>query len=65
MTNYHSPWRFPPLKPYTDEVLAPVVPENIIEQELRPISATEEIREPQLRPGQIEPMSSAMQRFFR
>ena len=20
MTEYHSPWRFPPLKPYTDEV---------------------------------------------
>jgi hypothetical protein len=20
MTDYHSPWRFPPLKPYTDEV---------------------------------------------
>jgi hypothetical protein len=21
MTDYHSPWRFPPLKPYTDEVI--------------------------------------------
>jgi hypothetical protein len=20
MTDYHSPWRFPPLKPYVDEV---------------------------------------------
>jgi hypothetical protein len=24
MTDYHSPWRFPPLKPYVDELLAPV-----------------------------------------
>lgn len=24
MTDYHSPWRFPPLKPYTDEVPAEV-----------------------------------------
>jgi hypothetical protein len=23
MTDYHSPWRFPPLKPYRDEVFAP------------------------------------------
>lgn len=23
MTDYHSPWRFPPIKPYTDEQLLP------------------------------------------
>jgi hypothetical protein len=23
MTDYHSPWRFPPLKPYTDELVEP------------------------------------------
>lgn len=66
MTNYHSPWRFPPLKPYTDEVLTPIVPENISAEEgLRPVSAHQPIAQPQLRPGEIEPMSSAMQRFFR
>src|SRR5688500_7687779 len=65
MTNYHSPWRFPPLKPYTEEVLAPVGTEGEVVDGLRPVSATEEVGAPQLRPGQIEPMSSAMQRFFR
>lgn len=25
MTDYHSPWRFPPLKPYVDEVPAPTM----------------------------------------
>jgi hypothetical protein len=23
MTDYHSPWRFPPIKPYSDEQLLP------------------------------------------
>ena len=27
MTDYHSPWRFPPLKPYTDE-LPPIVTQS-------------------------------------
>lgn len=64
MTNYHSPWRFPPLKPYTEEVLAPLGADNDIAPSLRPVSATEEL-EPQTLPGQPETMSSAMQRFFR
>lgn len=65
MTNYHSPWRFPPLKPYTEEVLTPLGAENEVEHGLRPVSAVQYHSEPQLAPGQIEPMSSAMQRFFR
>jgi hypothetical protein len=65
MTNYHSPWRFPPLKPYTEEVLAPVGAEGAIEEGLRPVSAVEEVGGPRLRPGQVEPMSSMMQRYFR
>ena len=65
MTNYHSPWRFPPLKPYTEETLAPLGTESLSEDGLRPISAVEEVAQPQLRPGQVEPMSAAMQRFFR
>jgi hypothetical protein len=65
MTNYHSPWRFPPLKPYTDEVLTPAGADNYSETGLRPVSNIEAIGEPRLPPGQIEPMSAAMQRFFR
>jgi hypothetical protein len=65
MTNYHSPWRFPPLKPYTEEVLTPAGTGSLPETGLRPVSNFEEIGGPQLPPGQIEPMSAAMQRFFR
>lgn len=64
MTNYHSPWRFPPLKPYTEETLMPAA-EFDAPQDLRPVSLNQEVAQPQLRPGQVEPMSSAMQRFFR
>ena len=64
MTNYHSPWRFPPLKPYTDEKLEPA-PIDAPADGLRPVANYEELAAPQLRAGQIEPMSSAMQRFFR
>jgi hypothetical protein len=65
MTNYHSPWRFPPLKPYTEETLAPAGADVLPENGLRPVSNYEVVGEPKLPPGQIEPMSAAMQRFFR
>jgi len=39
MTDYHSPWRFPPLKPYVDEVPVPIGM-NGGEQSLQPVSAT-------------------------
>lgn len=64
MTDYHSPWRFPPLKPYTEERLEPAAGDVTLEG-LQPVANYEELAAPQLRPGQIEPMSSAMQRFFR
>jgi hypothetical protein len=35
MTDYHSPWRFPPLKPYVDEPPPEVM--GIRPQGLRPI----------------------------
>src|SRR5262249_42143054 len=41
MTDYHSPWRFPPLKPYTDEA-APQsmgVDDSVLTR-IRPVSAT-------------------------
>ena len=65
MTDYHSPWRFPPLKPYTEERLEPspvVLPFN---GGLKPVASYEEVASPQLPLGQIEPMSSVMQQFFR
>lgn len=65
MTDYHSPWRFPPIKPYTDEVLLPRGAELEPPATLRPVSAIQEVTEPALPAGQIEPMSSMMQRFFR
>jgi hypothetical protein len=34
MTDYHSPWRFPPIKPYVDEV--PIVEMGIDEESMRP-----------------------------
>jgi hypothetical protein len=42
MTEYHSPWRFPPLKPYIDEPLP--VEMGVDDQgplRLRPVSASE------------------------
>jgi hypothetical protein len=65
MTSYHSPWRFPPLKPYTEEVLLPAGAENVVEDGLQPASAYEVEAAPVLRPGEVESMSSAMQRYFR
>jgi hypothetical protein len=40
MTDYHSPWRFPPLKPYTDEV--PIEAQASLQslRRVRPASAT-------------------------
>jgi hypothetical protein len=64
MTDYHSPWRFPPIKPYTDEVLTPQAarPSSGV---LQPVSAVEALLPPTTVPGKIEPMSSLMERYFR
>ena len=41
MTDYHSPWRFPPLKPYTDEAPPQSMGlENSVQSRIRPVSAT-------------------------
>jgi hypothetical protein len=60
MTDYHSPWRFPPLKPYTDEVLTPQGA-SADEPALRPVSATRLIETPSTRGTQ----SALMERMFR
>ena len=39
MTDYHSPWRFPPLKPYTDEVPIEVQSSNKSLRRVQPAAA--------------------------
>jgi hypothetical protein len=63
MTDYHSPWRFPPLKPYVDEVPPVEMGSLSTRSALRPVSATFEIDE--RRPGEMESMSSKMLRMGR
>ena len=44
MTDYHSPWRFPPLKPYTDEV-APELQSSLRSlRRVQPASSLSEVR---------------------
>lgn len=59
MTDYHSPWRFPPLKPYTDEL--PIVEMGMNEDSLQavPVATTARVV------GEIEPMSSRLLRMQR
>jgi hypothetical protein len=72
MTDYHSPWRFPPLKPYVDEVPPVEMGSLGTRSVLRPVSATFEIDERRpgemesvRRPGEMESMSSKMLRMGR
>ena len=65
MTDYHSPWRFPPLRPYSDEpegdyfsqAPAPIVQPSSFEPSEIEVYPTQ--------PGQVESMSQAMERFYR
>ncbi len=65
MTDYHSPWRFPPLKPYVDEIevidnLGPntAVPAPLL---IRPTSATTPVEaQPASRLDRIDPIGAAM-----
>ena len=63
MTDYHSPWRFPALKPYTDEE-----PDRDLQSRLptiRPISQTVEAApRPTKRKGGIESVSAKMRRYY-
>jgi hypothetical protein len=72
MTDYHSPWRFPPLKPYVDEVPPVEMGSLGTRSVLRPVSATFEVGQRRagemesLRPaGEMESMSSKMLRMGR
>lgn len=62
MTNFHSPYRFPPLKPYTDEHLTPASADAAAET-LQPVGYNDAAT--RLAPGEVEAMSSMMERFFR
>jgi hypothetical protein len=60
MTDYHSPWRFPPLKPYVDEVPPVEMGQTGALGSLRTVSHTSAI---EARPvGQSQSMSSRMLR---
>jgi hypothetical protein len=60
MTDYHSPWRFPPLKPYVDEVPPVEMGQTASLRSVRTASFTSAI---EARPaGQPESMSSRMLR---
>ncbi len=39
MTDYHSPWRFPPLKPYTDELPPVVTRSELLAPRVQTVSA--------------------------
>ena len=68
MTDYHSPWRFPPIKPFgTDELddelpPAAVMPFGDVEQ-IQPVAAM--VVEQIYSGADIEPMSQKMKRFYR
>jgi hypothetical protein len=66
MTDYHSPWRFPPLRPYVDEVAVPatMTSEGSV-SELQPITALMPIAGAKSEFGQPESMSSKLLRSIR
>lgn len=67
MTDYHSPWRFPPIKPFIDEV--PPAPAGVMNElapsELQPISALIPLTTVDSRPGEPESMSAKLLKSFR
>jgi len=66
MTDYHSPWRFPPIKPFADE-LAPADVMTMEESEsgLQPISAMMPVEGQMQQVGEPESMSSKLLRSYR
>jgi hypothetical protein len=65
MTDYHSPWRFPPLKPYVDE--QPIVEVGVANapSRVRQVSASEPLEATASRPGEVTSMSSRLNRLSR
>ncbi|WP_425614527.1 hypothetical protein NA78x_004397 [Anatilimnocola sp. NA78] len=66
MTDYHSPWRFPPIKPFIDELApADVMTFEESQSDLLPISAMMPVDGPTKRVGEPESLSSKLQRSYR
>jgi hypothetical protein len=66
MTDYHSPWRFPPLRPYTEEAAAPApLTSAAMSSELMPITALMPIHSTSSTLGQPESVSEKLLRSFR
>jgi len=66
MTDYHSPWRFPPLRPYVDEApVAVPVTNDSAGASLQPVSALLPIGEAKSELGQPESLSSKLLRDLR
>lgn len=63
MTDYHSPWRFPPIRPFADEPVAPATSEEV-SGELQTISALLPIRSKSTL-GEPESLSSKLLREIR
>ena len=71
MTDYHSPWRFPPLRPYTEESLVPLIEEApgpgtmtlapIVH--LRPLASGYPTEGPVKTAGEVESVSSRLERM--
>jgi hypothetical protein len=61
MTDYHSPWRFPPLKPYVDEIPPEVVVTPNSLRRVQPAAAVSEAP----RFGQATSFSSHVQQSLR
>jgi hypothetical protein len=68
MTDYHSPWRFPPLKPFPDEEVPGAPAAMTVEplpSELQPITALVPITSTNARLGEPELMSTKLLKSFR
>jgi hypothetical protein len=71
MTDYHSPWRFPPLKPFMDEAAIPAAPEAAgilgeeVPSDLQTISHLKPITGQGAQLVQPESMSTKLLRSFK
>jgi hypothetical protein len=64
MTDYHSPWRFPPIKPFTEDVI-PAVTNVEVDGNLLPVAAYRVVDGAASLPGQPESMSQKLLKLQR
>jgi hypothetical protein len=65
MTDYRSPWRFPPLKPYVDEVPLPMAVIEGEDGQLIPVSLERGLAPLGGAPDRVESISSRLERTAR